>query len=167
MAEKRLVRRRPAQPLVLVPEHDGEYDDEADIREMSAKIQEFLFGISKGYTMKHSCALSGCKEDAMGRWLDRKNPNFKPKLFVLYNRAKAVHYAKQVDKVNNANDWRAAALWLERHEADWNPKETSLKVSADGNVPLIRMDSDTISELSKAYDERFNAKETINRNAKK
>jgi hypothetical protein len=164
--EKRLVRRRPAQPLVLVPEQDGEYDDEADIQEMSAKIQEFLFGISKGYSMRHSCALSGCKEGAMQRWLDKKSPNYKPKLHTLFNRAQAVFYAKQVDKINAAKDWRAAAMWLERHEADWNPKETTVKVQG-ADVPMIKMDSDTINELSKAYDERFNNNETTTRNAKK
>ena len=81
--------------------------------------------------------------------------------------SEAVHYAKQVDKVNAAKDWRAAAMWLERHEADWNPKETAVKATADGNVPLIRMDSETIAELSQAYDERFNGSETTTRNGKK
>jgi hypothetical protein len=157
--EKKIIRRRPQQPLVLIPMEDGEYDDEADVREMNDKIQEFLFGISKGYSVQHSCALSGCKEETMHRWLDKRSINFKPKLNILYRRAQAVFYAKQIDKIAEAKDWKAAAMWLERHEADWNPKDTSISISAHtGEVPMIRMDSETINELSKAYDERFKVK---------
>jgi hypothetical protein len=152
--DRKVIRRNPPQPLVLVPVRDGEYDDDADIREMSSKLQEFLFGISKGYSMQHSCALSGCKENAMRRWLDHTHSNYKPKLAILYKRAQAVFYAKQVDKVANAKDWKAAALWLERHEKEWNPKDT-VKIEAGNEVPMIRMDSETINELSKAYDKRF------------
>jgi len=158
---KAIKARKPPQPLVLVPVHDGEYDEEADIRQMSAKIQEFLFGISKGYTLSHSCALSGCKRDTVARWLDPKHANYKPKLSTLYNKAKAVFYAKQVDKVANSKDWKAAAMWLERHEQDWNPKDKTITVRGEDSTPLIRMDSETISELSKAYDERFNGNEKV------
>jgi hypothetical protein len=144
---KRAIVRIP-QPLVLVPYRDGEYDDEADIKEMSAKIQEFLFGISKGYSTNHSCALSGCRADAMGRWLNPRHQNYKPKLHTLFKRAKAVFYAKQVDKVANAKDWRAAAVWLERHEKDWNPKEAAMLQANE--TPMIKMDSEMVNALSKA-----------------
>lgn len=151
---KSLVKRRPAQPLVLIPVKDGEYDDDADIRQMSEKIQEFLYGVSRGYSTSHACALSGCKEEAVRRWLDTKHKNFKPKLYTLFRRARAVFYAKQVDKVANSHDWKAALAWLERHEADWNPKEVTLNISNTG-MPTLKMDADTIAELSRAYDERM------------
>lgn len=154
MPSKAITRRRPAQPLVLIPVKDGEYDDDADIRQMSEKIQEFLYGVSRGYSTTHACALSGCKEEAIRRWLDTKHKNYKPKLHTLFRRARAVFYAKQVDKVANSHDWKAALAWLERHEADWNPKEVTLNVST-GSMPALKMDSDTVAELSKAYDERM------------
>ena len=147
-----ITRRKPEQPLVLIPVRDGEYDDDADIREMSAKIQEFLFGVSKGYATYHACALSGCKEEAVLRWLNPKHKNYKPKLHTLFKRARAVFYAKQVDKVANSLDWKAALAWLEKHEGDWNPKEITLKVDA---LPALRMDADTVDALSRAYDERM------------
>lgn len=152
MPTKAIVRRRPEQPLVLIPVRDGEYDDDADIREMSAKIQEFLYGVSKGYATYHACALSGCKEEAVLRWLNPKHKNYKPKLHTLFKRARAVFYSKQVDKVANAHDWRAALAWLEKHESDWNPKEVTINMQA---LPTLRMDAETINSLSKAYDERM------------
>jgi hypothetical protein len=156
MRSKAITRRRPPQPLVLIPVRDGEYDDEADIREMSAKIQEFLYGVSKGYATYHACALSGCKEEAVLRWLNPKHKNYKPKLHTLFKRARAVFYSKQVDKIANTPDWRAALAWLEKHEEDWNPKTVQINMAA---LPALRMDSDTVNMLSKAYDERM--KKTI------
>ena len=149
------MRKKPPQPLVLVPVQDGEYDYGANINEMSDKIQEFLYGVSKGYSTVHACALSGCDSDMMHRWLSPRQKNYKPKLHILFKRARAVFYARQVDKVANSRDWRAAALWLERHEADWNPKETTRIVGIGDGVPMIKMDSDTIAALSNAYDERM------------
>lgn len=151
--EKQAIKRRPQQPLVLIPVRDGEYDDDADIREMSAKIQEFLYGVSKGYATYHACALSGCKEEAVLRWLNPKHKNYKPKLHTLFKRARAVFYAQQVDKVASSTDWRAALAWLEKHESDWNPKE--VQINLNNALPTLRMDADTVNALSKAYDERM------------
>jgi hypothetical protein len=120
---------------------------------MSAKIQEFLFGISKGYSTMHSCALSGCKEQAVHRWLNPQEKNYKPKLHTLFKRARAVFYAKQVDKVANSRDWKAALAWLEKHETDWNPKEVTLNLT--NATPALQMDASTIEALSKAYDQRM------------
>jgi hypothetical protein len=120
---------------------------------MSARIQEFLYGVSRGYSTPHACALSGCREDAMYRWLSPKHKNYKPKLHTLFRRARAVFYGKQVDKVANSGDWRAALAWLERHESDWNPKEVTLNVT--NQLPTLHMDADTVAELSRAYDERM------------
>lgn len=147
-----VVKRKPPQPLVLIPDRNGEYDDDADIREMSAKIQEFLYGISKGYSTIHACALSGCREEAVYRWLSPHEKNYKPKLHTLFKRARAVFYAKQVDKVANSHDWKAALAWLEKHEVDWNPKEVTLNLST---TPALQMDASTIDALSKAYDARM------------
>jgi hypothetical protein len=152
MPRKDIIKRRPEQPLVLLPINDGEYDDEADIREMSAKIQEFLFSVSKGYSTHHACALSGCQESAVHRWLNPKHKNYKHKLHILFKRAQAIFYAKQMDKVANAPDWKAAIIWLERHEPDWNPKETTLTFNT---LPTLKMDAETVAELSAAYDERM------------
>ena len=134
-------------------------EDANDSYMPSEQVQEFLFGISKGYSTYHSCALAGVSYATMLAWLDANNTRHKPGLLKLFHKAKAISYSEYVDKIRNSRDWRAAAFWLERHEEEFAPKEKGISIVNQvvnaNSKPKIIMDPETIRALSEAYDERM------------
>ena len=109
--------------------------------------------------MRHACAIAGISYDSMITWLNPSNARYKPNLFKLFERAKAVYYHKQIDKLNRARDWRAAAFWLERHEEEFAPKKkgsgivNQVSVNLGGKPGLtLTLTPEDLSALSAAYD---------------
>jgi hypothetical protein len=74
----------------------------------------------------------------------------------------AIAVGKNIKKLNNAKDWRAAAFWLERNVHEFAPKRVATSVINQVVVnekPAFQMDAETIKELSAAYDARHGKKD--------
>jgi hypothetical protein len=99
--------------------------------------------------------MSGEDYDAMLDYLNNRSPRFKRELFLLVEKARAVAYARAVEKLNASPDWHAAAFWLERRERrEFAPPRLGDEgdETAESRKALIRMSPETLDALSKAYD---------------
>ena len=97
--------------------------------------------------------MSGEDYERMLDYLNNQSPYWKPELFKLVEKARAVAYARHVEMLNSATDWHAHAFWLERRE----PREYGRAVTlGEDDQPerksLIRMTPETLNALSEAYD---------------
>ena len=157
---RKLIIRKVKQPeifQVCLPEHENDTSAESTSAE-STQVQEFLYAVTEGYPMRHACAVAGIPYNAMITWLNPSNARYKPNLFKSFEKAKAMYYVKQIEKINRTRDWRAAAFWLERHEEEFAPKNKGVSVINQAAVgaaikPKITLDEETIQALSEAYDE--------------
>jgi hypothetical protein len=142
------------QPQVL---HLTVINNHNDTYIPTEQVKQFLYCVSKSYSITHACSMSGIDSQQMSSWLSPPNPSYKQGLHKLFNRAKAIAFGKHVEALNESKDWKAHAFWLERNEPDYAPKD---KVS--GNLinqigtqsgERIQLSPDQMKSLSKAYDD--------------
>ena len=118
---------------------------------------EFLEAIAEGMPTRGAAAIAQIPFETVRNWMSKNDPAFRPDFFRAFEKAKAVYYRKQIDKLNKSRDWRAAAFWQERHEDEFAPKNNAVSLLnqvAEGAVvkPKITVDEETMQALSEAYD---------------
>ena len=130
-------------------------DTNAEYARLDNQMRDFVYGISRGYSVRHACRMSGENYERMLDYLNIRNRFHKPDLLKLVDKARAVAYARAVEKLNAASDWHAAAFWLERRERkEFAPPRAGdiLEEDAQERKALIRMSPETLEALSEAYD---------------
>ena len=115
-------------------------------------MRDFVYGISRGYSVRHSCRMAGEDYERMLDYLNKAGPYFKPDLLRLVDKARAVAYARQVEKLNAASDWHAAAFWLERREREFAPPRLGRDPEEHQERKALVMTPEAIEALSAAYD---------------
>lgn len=134
----------------------------ADYARLDNQLRDFVYGISRGYSVRHSCRMSGEDYELMLDYLNNRSNLFKPDLLKLVDKARAVAQARHIEKLNASPDWHAAAFWLERRA----PKEFAPprmgganSEDAEERKALIRMSAETLDALSAAYDSEHGSPE--------
>jgi hypothetical protein len=122
------------------------------------QVKEFLYRISKSFTLKHACSMSGIAYATMVDWLNPNNPRHKAGLLRLFERARALAFSHHVDAINESKDWKAHAFWLEHNEKEYAPKEKSPRVVNNigiqtSSTERIQLAPEMMRSLSKAYDD--------------
>ena len=121
-------------------------------RRLDNALRDFVYGISRGYSVRHACRMSGEDYERMLDYLNPRNSLFKPDLLRLVEKARAVAYARQVEKLNASSDWHAAAFWLERREREFAPPRLGRDPEEHQERRALVMTPETIDALSAAYD---------------
>ena len=123
------------------------------------QVKEFLYCISKSFTLKHACSMSGVPYQTMLDCLNRNNPRHKAGLLKLFERAQALAFSSHIDAIHNSSDWKAHAFWLERNEKGFAPKDPK-NPSIINNIGIassaterIQLTPEMMRSLSKAYDD--------------
>jgi hypothetical protein len=123
------------------------------------QIKEFLYCVSKSFSVKHACSMSGIAYQTMLDWLNPNNPRHKAGLLKLFERAQALAFSSHIDAIHNSKDWKAHAFWLERNEKDFAPKDPK-NPSIINNIGIassaterIQLTPEMMRSLSKAYDD--------------
>jgi hypothetical protein len=125
----------------------------------TAEVKQFLYCISKSYSLTHSCSMSGLHHQKVADWLNPNHSSFKEGFTKLYQRAKAMAFGTHVEALHSSKDWKAHAFWLERNEKDYAPRD---KISGNvvNNIGISTQPTDRIQltpeqmrSLSKAYDD--------------
>lgn len=141
----------------LADEHEWQSAEETNrnYARLDSSLRDFVYGISRGYSVRHACRMSGEDYERMLDYLNNRHHLFKSELFLLVEKARAVAYARQVEKLNASPDWHAAAFWLERRERrEFAPPRLGDEGDDTAERPkaLIRMSPETLDALSAAYD---------------
>ncbi|HET6886622.1 MAG TPA: hypothetical protein VFH87_01740 [Candidatus Udaeobacter sp.] len=126
--------------------------DEDAYARLDDALRDFIFGISRGYSVRMACRMSGNDYEVMLDFLNNQSPYWKPDLFRLVEKARAVCYSRHVEALNAATDWHAHAFWLERREPKEYGRTVSLEEEGAQRRALIRMTPETLDALSEAYD---------------
>jgi hypothetical protein len=123
------------------------------------QIKEFLYCISKSFTLKHACSMAGIAYATMTDWLNPNNPRHKAGLLKLFERSQAIAFSSHIDAIHNSSDWKAHAFWLERNEKGFAPKDPK-NPSIINNIGIassaterIQLTPEMMRSLSKAYDD--------------
>jgi hypothetical protein len=125
----------------------------------TAQVKEFLYCISKSYSVHHACSMSGVDFNTMVNWLSPSHQSYKEGLSKLFKRAKAIAFGKHVEALHDSKDWKAHAFWLERNEKDYAPKDRvpSTLINNVGftsnSSERIQLSPEQMRSLSKAYDD--------------
>src|SRR5262245_57483600 len=69
-------------------------------RRLDDKLRDFVYAISRGYSVRHACRMSGENYERMLDYLSAAGPLCKPDLLRLVDKARAVAYARQIEKLN-------------------------------------------------------------------
>jgi hypothetical protein len=141
----------------LADEHEWQSAEETNrsYARLESSLRDFVYGISRGYSVRHACRMSGEDYERMLDYLNNRHHLFKRELFLLVEKARGVAYARQVEKLNASPDWHAAAFWLERRERrEFAPPRLGEEGDDTAERPkaLIRMSPETLEALSAAYD---------------
>lgn len=141
----------------LADEHEWQSAEETNrnYARLESSLRDFVYGISRGYSVRHACRMSGENYERMLDYLNNRHHLFKSELFLLVEKARGVAYARQVEKLNASPDWHAAAFWLERRERrEFAPPRLGEEGDDTAERPkaLIRMSPETLDALSAAYD---------------
>jgi hypothetical protein len=121
------------------------------------KVMEFLDCIAEGMPTRGAAAIAQIPFETLRNWMSKNDPAFRPDFFRAFEKARAIAVQKNIKKLNDSKDWRAAAFWLERNTEEFAPKEKApsitnqVAVSSD-KPPGIILDEETIKQLSDAYD---------------
>ena len=126
-------------------------------QELVGIIDIFLKAIATGIPTCHACAIAGLSYNTTRTWLNPKHKQYRAGLYREFQKAKATCVIRHIEKLNDSEDWRAHAFWLERRCSEFarrkaehmEDEEDELKGAA--NKPFI-MTPETIKELSEAYD---------------
>ena len=137
--------------------------------EQSREIHEFMSDISQGLPVKHACASSGLNYNTVCQWLNERTAIYDPKFDEAFGKAHAHAVKRNIKRINNSRDWKAAAFWLERNTPEFAPKslhrhETHDGVDNESNKPR-EMSHQQLSKLSAAH-ERMMSKLSDRTNAK-
>jgi hypothetical protein len=123
----------------------------------SEQVKEFLYCISKSFSVKHACSMSGLGYNTVLDWLNPNCPRYKQGLHKLFERAQASCFASHIKAVHDSKDWKAHAFWLERHEKDYAPRDKSASVinniGINTSPERIQLTPDMLKSLSQAYDD--------------
>lgn len=146
-----------SDPSGFADEHAWQSAEETNrtYARLDNQLRDFVYGISRGYSVRHACRMSGEDYERMLDYLNNRHPRFKRELFLLVEKARGVAYARQVEKLNASPDWHAAAFWLERRERrEFAPPHLAGEGDDATERPkaLIRMSPETLDALSAAYD---------------
>lgn len=135
---------------------ESEGETNAAYSKLDNKLRDFIYGISRGYSVRHACQLSGQDYENMLDYLNSKNRYFKPDLWKLFQKAQGVSQARHIEEVNKATDWHAHAWWLERRmPREYAPPRAGIPLEDEERSQrkaLLRMTPETIDALSQAYD---------------
>lgn len=135
---------------------ESEGETNAAYSKLDNNLRDFIYGISRGYSVRHACQMSGHDYENVLDYLNDKNPYFKPDLWKLFQKARGVAQARHVEALNSATDWHAHAFWLERRvPREYAPPRAGLPLEEEGQAErkaLIRMTPETLEALSQAYD---------------
>ena len=121
-------------------------------RKLDNALRDFVYGISRGYSIRHACRMAGENYERMLDYLNPKDNLFKPDLLRLVDKARAIAYARHIEKLNSSNDWHAAAFWLEHTQREFAPPRINAAHPEDSPKPALVMTPETIDALSQAYD---------------
>ena len=117
------------------------------------KVREFLECIAEGMPTRGAAAIAQIPFETVRNWMAKNDPAFRPDFFRAFEKARATAAQKNMRKLNDAKDWRAAAFWLERNVPEFAPKATPAQTTVANNKGII-MDAETCKALSDAYDAR-------------
>jgi hypothetical protein len=131
--------------------------NENDTYVPNAQVKEFLYCISRSFSVHHACSMAGISYQSMMTWLNPGHSSYKEGLNKLFQRAKAMAFSKHVTALHESKDWKAHAFWLERNEKEYAPRD---KVSGNvvNNIGIntssekIQLTPEQMRSLSKAYD---------------
>jgi hypothetical protein len=56
--------------------------------ERDTRVQDFLYAVSRGHSVRSASSVSGTPYSSMMKWLNPSRPQYKPDLFKLFERAK-------------------------------------------------------------------------------
>jgi hypothetical protein len=124
------------------------------------QVKEFLYCISKSFTLKHACSMSEVPYQTMLDWLNPNNPRHKAGLLKLFERARALAFSHHVDEIKKSKDWKAHAFWLEHNEKEYAPKDrkspqviNNIDIGNNPATERIQLTPEMMRSLSKAYDD--------------
>jgi hypothetical protein len=132
--------------------------NENDTYVPDAQVKEFLYCISRSFSIHHACSMAGISYERMTTWLSPSNTAYKEGLNKLYQRAKAIAFSKHVEALHESKDWKAHAFWLERNEKDYAPRDKISgnvvnNIGINSSTEKIQLSPEQMRSLSKAYDE--------------
>ena len=120
------------------------------------QLSDFLRYVCEGCSTSHACALVGLDESNLCYSLNPEHKRYKPALLRLFKRARAVYYKAMLDKVSRAQDSKAAAFWLERHEEEFKQARSdttvNVGVAISGKPAGLELSPEHLDALSEAYD---------------
>lgn len=154
--------RRRAQPmaakLMVVPtEKEEEENLLADPR-----FKDLIQFVSEGCSVTHAASLAGLEMTQICLQLQQDKSCFNKPLLRLINKAKAAYYKRHIDRLNRAQDWKASAFWLERHEPEFQRDAALNQVNVaivNGKATTeINLNPEHLERLSQAYDEEMRSK---------
>ena len=149
-------KRERNQPLALMIIDPTKPDPEEEDIMSHPQLSDFLQFICEGLATKHAAALAGITEQRISQALTPDDRRFIPAFERLFRRARAVFYKKQIDRVSKAQDWKAAAFWLERHEEEFalrrSENTVNVAVGITGKPTEMTLSPEQLDALSDAYD---------------
>ena len=87
------------------------------------QVKEFLYCISKRFTLKHACSMSGIAYQTMLDWLNPNNPRHKAGLLKLFERAQALAFSHHLDAINKSATGRLMLSGWNNNEKGYPPKD--------------------------------------------
>ena len=83
----------------------------------------FLRMIAMGIPTCHACAIAGLSYNTVRTWLNPKHKQYRASLDSEFRRARATCVMNHLEKLNESDDWRAHAWWLERMTEEFARKK--------------------------------------------
>jgi hypothetical protein len=75
--------------------------------ERDPPLEDFLYAVSRGHSVRNACLVSGVAYDSMLKWLNPRSPRHKPSLLKRFERAKR-------GEENSSVDTAALRWWCEK-----------------------------------------------------